>query len=223
MLDRVRIQEALQTPQTLATVVHAIMRKQYGDEVYGWDPITVALEAKDDWGTDMDSAVLDRFCAIQTVMSNDGFFKRVDAFMGICNTLNTGAPFFQVFDPVTTEEAAWGIAEVSLNRELLPFSYPVRKYIKMILDQDGYSESNYPEIFVEALQLKPDTQDIRINLGALNNRDNVESYLDEQLKDMCYQLNKIPGLESIDDIILRRSMNEYVGGLVGSENTGEAK
>lgn len=210
MDDKVAKQQALQTPETLATVIHAIVRQKYGEEAYEWDPLTVYLEVQADFGIDMASAVTDRWSAIQVVMLNDVFFKRPEAFMGICNTLAEGRPFFEVFNPVSVEEAAWAITEVSLNRELLPFSYSVKQYLKLILKQDGYDEGDYPAVFNEVFELKPRAKDIREGLGAEVNRGLVENYIDDQLRDMVYQFNKIPSLKDLDDIILRRSMDEFV-------------
>ena len=209
-------QSALQTSETLATVVHAIVRKQYGEEFYPWDPATLFLEIQSDFHIDMDTTAMDRLSAMQLVMVNDAFFKRLDAFMGVCNTLSSGEPFFQVFDPVTTEEAAWAVTEVSLNRELLPFSYPIRKYMRMILEQDGYDPMNYPEVFQEIMGKNPKAEDVRRIIGpsANANQDNIDAYIDEQLKDMTYQFNKLPDLKDLDDIILQRSMDEFVGTVV---------
>ena len=75
--DKYSRQQAFQTPQTLATVAHAIIRKQYGDEAYTWDLITVALEIKDDFGVDCDSTVLDRWCAMQIEIGRASCRERV--------------------------------------------------------------------------------------------------------------------------------------------------
>jgi len=209
-------QSALQTSETLATVVHAIVRKQYGEDAYEWDPTTIFLELQQDFRAEIETTVLDRWSAMSVIMTSNAFFTRLDAFMGICNTLTSGEPFFQVFDPVTTEEAAWAVTEVSLNRELMPFSYSIRRYMKMMLAQDGYDPMNYPAVFQEIMGKKPSAEEIRKIIGpsANANDSNVESYIDEQLKDMVYQFNKIPDLKNLDDIILQRSMDEFVGTVV---------
>jgi hypothetical protein len=208
-------QSALKSPETLATVAHAIIRKQYGEDAYEWSPTTIYLELQADFTAEPDGAVLDRWSAMSVIMTSDAFFKRIDAFMGICNTLSSGEPFFQIFDPVTVEEAAWAITEVSLNRELLPFSYPIRQYLKQILKADGYPDGAYPTVFEEAMELTPSAEDIRRALQKdPHNSDNVEAYINEQLKDLTYQFNKIPDLRDLDDIILQRSMDEFVGNVV---------
>lgn len=210
-------QRALESPVTLATVLHAIIRTQYGDAAYMWDPLTVSLEVRDDFKAEMGAIPMDRWSAIQIIMTTGAFFNRLDAFLGICNTLSSGEPFFQVFDPVTTEEAAWAITEVSLNRELMPFSYPIRKYLETVLEDDGYTEAIYPVVFKEVFGPEPAASDIRKELASLDNRDNVESYIDEQLKDLVVQFNRIPDLKDLDDIILHRSMDEFIGEPVNRE------
>ena len=116
---------------------------------------------------------------------------------------------------MTVEEAAWAITEVSLNRELRPFSYPIRQFLKMILKKDGYTPETWPSVFSEVFEDKPEARDIREELGALDNRDKIEGYIDEQLTDLVYQFNQIPSLRELDDILLRRSMDEFVSTAVG--------
>ena len=204
-------QQALQNPETVATVIHAILREQYGEEFYAWDPATIFLEAKADWNAEMCTETMDRMAAVQVFMTTNAFFERLDAFLAICNTLNDGSPFFSDFNPVSLPECAWAIAEVALNREMLPFSYPIRQYIKVLLHQNGYEKGEYPAIFEEVLGKKPNTDDIRDSLGQQSNTDNISSYIDEQLQDMTVQFNRIPDMKGLDDIILQRGLEEAVG------------
>ena len=201
-------QQALQSTETLATVVHAIIVDKYGEEAYDWDPVTVFLEAKDDFNAEMSSQVMDRWCAMQVVMTSDAFFKRVDAFLNICNTLADGSPAFSSFNPVTAEEAAWAISEVALNREMLPFSYAVKKYLKMTLEEYGYSEKRYPKVFEEVFGRQPSSADFREGLATVGNDSNIELFISEQFGDMVSQFNKIPDLKTMDNLILQRGLEE---------------
>ena len=210
MDDKTAKAQALQNPETCASVVHAIILGKYGEEAYAWDPLTVYLELLADYGVDCASEVTDRWSAIQVIMTTDAFFKRPEAFFGICNSLNDGEPAFDVFSPVSVEEAAWAITECSLQRELLPFSYAVRGYLRQILKADGYNEDNYPAVFREVFEANPSTRDIRTGLGALNNNDAVEAYIAEQLKDLTFQFGEIDSIKYLDNMILNRSMNEFI-------------
>jgi len=213
MSDQHEVKALLQSPETMATVVHAIMRKTYGDDAYEWDLVTSFMQVQEDFKVEMASAVANRWGAIQVVMTTDAFFTRPDAFLAICNTLTTGNPFFDVFNPVTVEEAAWGISEVAMNREMLPFGYMVRKYIKMILGPDGYDGNDYPDVFEQALT---DPDKIREQLHLLKNNPNngvVDEYIEEQLRDMVSQFNRIEGLAKIDDIVLAGDSGKVIADL----------
>ena len=197
---------ALESPQTLATVVHAIVLDQYGEQAYDWDPVTVAMELKDDFQADICAPAMDRWCAMQVVMGSDAFFKRLDAFLNVCNTLASGSPAFETFDPVTSEEAAWAVAEVALNRDMLPFSYSIQQYMRQQLEADGFdpSSGDLPPVFAEMFELSPDEGRIRSSFtGAaadVNDR-NITGYLREQRLDRDVQFNRIPALSRIDDLL----------------------
>jgi len=199
---------ALESPQTLATVVHAIMLDQYGERVYDWDPVTCAMEVAADFKAEICTPAMDRWCAMQAVMGSDAFFKRLDVFLNVCNTLASGSPAFEVFDPVTSEEAAWAIAEVSMNRDILPFSYSIQGYLKQQLDADGFypDSGDLPAVFAEVFERKPDERRIRAELAgdgtaASENARNIEQYILEQMMDLGVQFNRIPDLKRIDDLL----------------------
>lgn len=217
MSEKYSVKEALESTETTATVLHAILRNQYGDEVYEWDPITVALEVSDDFGAEMSSESISRFSAMQLIMVNNAFFQRLDAFMGVCNTLGTGDPFFNVFDPVTVEEAAWAITECALNREMLPFSYTIKKFLKIILAEEGYG-TDYPDIFdaVFEADTPQEAKAIREQIRESDdnpNTANINAYIDDELTDMVHQFNKIPSIARIDDILLASDTETLVGAL----------
>lgn len=201
-------QQALQNPETLATVIHAIMLDQYGEQVYDWDPVTVYLEAQADFKADMCAEAVDKWAAMQIIMGSDAVFKRLDAFLAVANTLTDGAPFFGSFNPVTTEEAAWAIAEIALNREMLPFSYSIKAYLKAVLKQDGFSDGDYPAIFEEVFGKAPDAEKVRDGLAAMGNDDNIGAYIQDQLRDMVVQFDRIPDLSRVDNLIMERGLEE---------------
>lgn len=204
MQDITAVRKLLQSPETLATVAHAIVRKKYGEPVYDWDIVTVYMEVQADFRIDMDSAVADRIGAVQTFMTTDAFFQRLDAFLAISNSLTGGDPYFEVFDPATTEEIAWAISEVSLNREMLPFSYPIQQYVRQQLKADGY-DSDYPDIFDYVFEPKAQEKSLRDTLNQLYrspNRETVDLYINDNLRDMVSQFEQIRGMANMDDILM---------------------
>ena len=201
MQESTHIRSALQSTETSATFLNALIRRQYGDEAYEWDPLTVFLELKSDFDVELSNESMDRWSAMQVVMTSDAFFKRVDAFSAICNTLASGVSHFAVFDPVTVEEASWAIVEVALNRDMLPLSYPIHQYINVLLQQDGYEPESDPEPIKLALGMDPKSKNIvKAVFVDMSNKDNVEHFIDENLKQIAREFDTIPSMD----------MNDYI-------------
>lgn len=214
MSDTYSIREALESTETKATVLHAILRKQYGDEIYDWDMATIAMEVMDDYKAEISAESANRWAALQLVMTTDAFFTRLDAFLAIANTLSSGEPFFSMFDPVTTEEAAWAIAEVALNRESLPYSYAIKQYLKALLKQDGYGD-NYPDVF-KAVLAPDEPENVHEELRTIirtHNADVVDALIDEELADLVMQFDRIPSLNGVDNLLLSNTENTLVEAL----------
>lgn len=208
MSDTYQIKAALESPETKATVLHAVLRSKYGHAFYDWDISTIVLELQDDFHADVSDDVVNRISALQLLMTTDVFFNRLDAFMGICNTLASGDPAFDVFDPVTLEESAWAITEAGLNREVLPFSYAIRAFIKQLLREEGFVYE-YPWVFEQLFDAgtKSEADDvdntIRENLADTTyNGDNLTEYIKEEFDDIVYQLGQISTLRNVDNILL---------------------
>lgn len=203
-------QDLLQSNQTLATVIHAILLDRFGEEVYGWEPVTVALECKAEFGCDPSTTVMDKWCAMQVAMTSDAFFRRIDAFLSICNTFSSGEPYADVFDPVTTEEAAWGIAEVSLNRDFLPFSPTVRSYVSKVLRDDGFSDDEFPPVFREVFDRAPSEHPVRQSLSVVSNGAGIGEYLRGNVVDMLSQFNRLPDLGNVDLSTLQKGITKVL-------------
>ena len=199
-------QELLQSPYTMATVVHAIVRDKYGDEAYFWDPLTVALELKADFSVDTSPEVMDRWSAMQVVMTGDSFFNRIDSFLAVCNAFSSGDPFFGTFDPVTVEEAAWGVAEVGMNRDMLPFSPTIKSYCRTILAEDGYGKGNYPAVFDIVFDDNTTLKDVKEGLVSKENGAALRGYLLEQVDDIAKQFDSLKDLKNVDNELLKKGL-----------------
>ena len=124
--------DVLENPDASATVLHAIVLKKYGEAWYMWDPSTVALELKSDFYAEVPAENMDKLSAVQVLVSTDSFFTDPSAFFGICSTFADGDPAFNVFDPPSMAEIAWTVAEVAINRELLPFARAIKKAVEAL-------------------------------------------------------------------------------------------
>lgn len=196
----------LSSKNTFATVVHAIIRDKYGEEPYWWDPLTVALELKADFTVDPEPEVMNRWSAMQVLMTGDAFFTRIDAFFAVCNAFSSGDPFFGAFDPVTVEEAAWAIVEAGMNRDMLPFSPSIRKYCRIILEQDGYGKDNYPGVFKPMFSEENSLKDIKKGLVSEENGNALNAYLQDNVTELADQFDSIPDLKNVDEELLRTGL-----------------
>ena len=207
--SKAEIQKLLQSGKTLATVINAIIVSNYGEDAYTWDPLTVAMELKDDFEVDVVPEVLDKWCAIQVVMCSDAFFKRIDAFLSVCNTLSSGEPFFSAFDPVTVDEAAWAIAEVSMNRDMLEFSPTIKSYLKKRLEFENFS-TRHPKIFDEALGENPKSEEIREGLAEKSANAEVWDGITRNIGLMAAQFATIPELKGADLKIINNGIGRVL-------------
>lgn len=205
MADTAEIKKALESTETKATVLHAILLQQYGTEFYDWDLTTIALEVQSDFKAELSTESADRIAALQIVMTTSAFFDRLDAFMAVCGSLTDGEPLFNVFAPIETEEIAWTIAEVALNREMLPFSYAIKQYLKLQLQNDGYT-IDFPDLFDAVLEAdtKAEAQEIRKEVRVADENPNtsvLNTLIDEELGDMVAQFDRIPSLKGVDNLL----------------------
>lgn len=211
--------EMWQNPEADATVLNAMLLSKYGEEALDWDPMTIRLEIQDDFHVAPADEVMNKICAMQVVMSSSAFFERIDAFINVCNTLSEGDPFFEAFDPPATEEIAYAIATVAMNRDMLPFNPTIRRYVKETLKADGYSDDDFPEIFSFVFNRNPTAKDVRHAIsGAILeptaadvNGENIAKMLAENVGIVFGQFNSLPGLTHVDDKILEQGVLASLG------------
>jgi hypothetical protein len=197
----------------MSTVLYAVLNEKYGDEWLYWDPSTVYLELREDYICEPASEAMDRISAVQVLMTGDGYFTRLDAFLGLCNTFTSGSPAFNIFNPVTVAEAAWGLAEASFMREFLPFSPGIRAYLKVTLETEGYF-GDHPDIFDEVLGPRKDGADLVRGdvIGTLHEeaRNDVEQFLHDQLEALVYQFGELEMGEQLMSILKEKDRSALV-------------
>lgn len=207
-LDRLKVRRALESSKTMTAVLYTILTAQYGEAWIDWDPVTIYLELRDDFNAEPASEVMDRISALLVAVGTGEFFNRYEAFSGIAHAMNTGQPSFTMFDPVEVEEAGWAITELSLIRDLIPFGYSIRQYLKQALAADGYSADNPPPVLEHIFEAKdPSSNVVKKLAGDTSGHDQqyqeFDDYIANQLKDMAFQFHEL-GLE--DE--LTRLLNE---------------
>ena len=226
--DSAAWREMWENPEADATVLNAMILSKYGEEAIDWDPITIQMEIQDDFGVTPAAQAMDKICAMQIVMGTGDFFGRVDAFRNIVNTIANGQPFFQTFTPLKAEEMAIALATVGMNRDMIPFAPAVKELVRLSMKGDGYSDEEFPPIFSCVFDRNPSEKNVREQLtdllgrpeaelptAAENNIANIDSMLRRRVVICLKQLDSLPGLTSVDDVILEKgvlkALNEDAG------------
>lgn len=144
-LNKQGVFNALQNPETYATVLLAICLINYGNETFQVEPLVLFQWLKEDFGTELHEDNENKLQAILIALTTDYFFTDLSVFQNICKTLESGDPDLSaenlLADPATIPEIMWGIYEVALNSEdqiidNLPFSPQVDNFITKVLDTD---------------------------------------------------------------------------------------
>lgn len=132
----------LTNEHTLATPLLVLCVDRFGTEFFDWEPVTFEVEARAQFGIELPDANRDKVWALVSALTSDSFYKSLEAFIPTCNALNGSIANFDDYDPVTGDEAAWGITEVILNdppTESLDklFSHEIRHYVGLTLKSEG--------------------------------------------------------------------------------------
>lgn len=189
---------AVESTETLAVVLDRLLASLYGDEWLEWDPTTIYLELKDDLEADPSSETMDRISALLVLKTSDEFFTRADAFSSIVNTLASGLPSFNIFDPVTAEEAAWALTEAAFIRRMAPFSESVKTYLRTTLSAEGLLGSDIP-VFQAALEAGEEG----LLPAESANKAQVLQFLEDQTESMVYQLHELEMGDVAEHLIKR--------------------
>ena len=224
IVDSAAWREMWQNPEADATVLNAMVLSKYGEESLDWDPITIQMEIKDDFGVSPAREAMDKICAMQIVMGSGAFFSRVDAFRNVVNTIANGQPFFQTFTPLSAEEIAIAISTVGMNRDMIPFAPSVRELVRLSMIGDGYSEDDFPPILSCVFDRKPSAQAVRNSISEIikgtedlptasqNNIANIESMIKGRVVICLKQLDSLVGLSHIDNVLLEKGIVNALNG-----------
>lgn len=141
-----RCSELLESTETLATVLHAIVLTAYGEQIYSVDPVELYATIEEDFNCTLPVEAENRLQALFLAITTDAFYQDVEAFESICDALHSGDIGDAVeglFEQLTMPELLWGLYEVELNREdSEQFSAAVGALIAEV-SQREYSENGF--------------------------------------------------------------------------------
>lgn len=143
-LQHQRIADYWSSEDTFATSLLALLIDSYTTVVLDWEPETIRGEIKATYNVDIPQVNMDKLMALITTLTTDMFYISATAFSHVANALNNSTANFEVMDPVTPEEAAWALTEVTLNDPPKSgsdleeaFSDEVRKLLGAIIVDEG--------------------------------------------------------------------------------------
>jgi hypothetical protein len=150
----------------------------YAVEGVSWDPETILLEIKDDFGVELSADNFDKLLAAITVLTTDDFFWSLPDFINICNIFSGDTHIPEVFDPAGADEMAWGITQamlISPPEKDEPFEGEIRGYIGEVLRVEGIV--NAPDV-------------LRIALGGESRQMPAEFSDDPLMYEMIYKMEQ---------------------------------
>ena len=140
-------------PGSMATLLHAIAYKEFGEELYEWEPETVYLDINDAFGIEMPESNFNKLMALISAVSSDAFYKKWSSFDVVCGALSDGDP--SGHDELLVAEMAWGVIEVGLNDSTpSEFSHDVAAAVGALLVNEGFTKplsslsfASMPEVY----------------------------------------------------------------------------
>ena len=175
-LNKKAVFTLLQDGDTFGFTLLVICLICYGEETFKVDPLVLYQFLKEDFGTELNDDNENKLNALITALTTNYFFKDLDVFKSICQTLTEGDPgvFDPNFDEPTVIEILWGMYEVSLaadEKDKNTYSPEIERYVDTIIDKDqndinetGLSdEETYQEmVYNNIAELKQQLIDIGI-------------------------------------------------------------
>lgn len=201
-----QVQELWGSPDTFGTSLAALVLDAYGTEALDWDPEATRDQLREDVGIRIPRASFDRYMAIVTILKTNLFQTSIMAMHNIANALNGSAVEADVFDPVTVEELAWAVTEVTMNdppenRKPLAGQYSpdVLAYMGAILADEGFVTLPKALTIVSLPSRGADRTfaDDPVMFGAINQLSqdkvkDVDRYVDSRLLALTEQLKRLP-------------------------------
>jgi hypothetical protein len=197
------VQEMLRHEHTMATVLHSIALKSFGEDIYHWDPITLDLELKDEYGIELPKLNADKLQAIITGVATDRFFRDWQAFTAICEVLNNDNTVLDLADPLSAPEMAWGVVELRLNDDSKqPFHDEVKRYVGVSLANYGFLDAPdalswaiIPEVY-HGSDYEADLHQQRNN--SAHHHKLVDEYVRDQSLLLFRQIKTLPWIKESD-------------------------
>lgn len=208
-LEKRRIRDILENPETFGTVLMAILLDNYGTEFFNWEPQSVRWQLRDDFQANLPQVNQDKIWSLITAMTTNQFQTSWEIFSQTCRSLNGEEADFSTFAPNDPEDLIWGVVEVLLNDPpdkesgTEEFSPEIANYVGVILTENGIWQP--PELLSFAAYAQEDptlsaedafTDDPDMFAASQQNqgirKQQLEQYVKERLSNLFSQLSQAP-------------------------------
>jgi len=204
-MAKTELAEILNDRNTFTTTAMMILLDEYGTDFLYWDPVTVGLEIKRDFGVVPERYLMDKLQAGTVLLINDLFFKSFETFNTICNVLNIGVFDSDLLIPATLDDIMWSCTEARLvlgEDYTGEFSHDIARYAGKLLSVEGIhtppailSFAEYPEQELSSLADLKMEDEIMFKVfwdRQAEAKDESEKLLNQRMITLLEQLEAIP-------------------------------
>lgn len=210
MIETTKVAGVLVNEDMLGTPLLVLCLDLFGTEFFDWEPESFDSEIKARFGVEIPTPNRDKIWSLVAVLTTDLFYHSLETFIPTCNALAGSEADFDDYDPVTGEEAAWGIVEASLidppedgQDPASRFSHEIKRYIGMTLQSEGVTTP--PAFLKPYVEVDQDLdQEAGLNIGPdesmlamytrrqQEQRTEIEAFVRGQIEDLIAQLRLLP-------------------------------
>jgi hypothetical protein len=210
LLRKDQLQNIVTDENTMGTTLLIVCVDAFGLSFFEWEPETFDLDCKYAFDTELPQINKDKVWSLVTALTTNLFYISLETFMPICNVLNGSKADFSTYDPVDSDEAAWGIVEVMINDPpeegedvSTRFSHEIKRYVGLTLKAEGITTP--PRIllpFVEydrdpeeeaGIEIGPDEHMLKMHEDRQRReRESIERYINQQLVRLGAQIQQLP-------------------------------
>jgi len=130
----------LRQSSTYGSVAFLGLSDIWGYEWLSWEPKTVQLEIRDEFGVQVEPDLFDKILAARTIVTTDLAFRELPSFITLINALNGDGCDTPVSQPIDPADMSWGVLEMSLlypPSESETFSEEIIGYMEECLKWQG--------------------------------------------------------------------------------------
>lgn len=188
--------------EAFATTLLSILVKAYGIGCLNWDGITIQMQVKDDFDTDISRKVYDQLMGLISVLTTDSVYKDVEVFDEIVSAL-VGHGIGVEQNIPSVDDVAWVVAEIGLNdpdpvtrNPEDPWKSDIKKYIRVVLDNEGMKTAPKILNFVPSVHMEKEGMDDPSYYAGIwksqqARADEVDTWVSGQLSKLVDQLGEI--------------------------------